>query len=241
MKKLNALIVLLAAVIISMPLIETALTDEGVIIPFTFKNGEVADADQVNAVIAAIETSINCNLITMWDYGAPVGTSKTFEHTYSTTTLTTVVTGDGIETWSYSDGSKVEYLTADSPEGTLETGRRIYNTDGSLYQDLTYFPAVIGVDLAGPKEVGKIWGNAYAAKKPDGSRYGEEIHMYSIIGIETVIVPAGTFENCTKVFTTTGNYSSVAWYAEGVGMVKRMGPNPDIFPLKDGVMELQSY
>ena len=127
----------------------------------------------------------------------------------------------------------MEYLTADSPEGTLETGRRIYNTDGSLYQDLTYFPAILGVDLAGPKEVGKIWGGGYMAKKPDGSRYSEETKMFSIIGIEDVTVPAGTFTDCVKVYHTTGTYDSVAWYAEGIGMVQRIGV--------DGVMKLQSY
>jgi len=55
----------------------------------------------------------------------------------------------------------------------------------------------------------------------------------AFLGVETVIVPAGIFVDCAKVYHTTGTYDSVAWYAEGVGMVKRIGVN--------GLMELQKY
>jgi len=209
----------------------TSFAEEGVTIPYSFENGTIADANEVNAVFNALAKSINQNLIVMYDYGAPENTTRIFAHSASPTTLTSVATTPGMETWEYSDGSKIEHLKKDHVDGTLETGRRIYNTSGVLVQDLTYFPAVIGVDLAGLKEAGKIWGNAYVAKKPDSSMYGTEINMYSIIGIEDVTVPAGTFTNCTKVFQTTGNYKNVAWYAEGVGMVKRIGV--------EGLIELQ--
>lgn len=205
--------------------------DEGVHIPYTFENGTIADADEVNAVFNVIAKSINQNLIIMYGYGTPVNTTKIFEHTNSPTTLTAIVTEEGMETWSYSDGSKVEFLTADSVDGTLETGRREYSILGELVQDLTYFPPILGVDISGVKEVGKIWGGGYIAKKPDGSQYGAETKMFSILAIEDVTVPAGTFLNCTKVYHTTGNYDSVAWYAEGVGMVKRIGVS--------GLMELK--
>jgi hypothetical protein len=100
-----------------------------------------------------------------------------------------------------------------------------------MTQDLTYFPAVLGVDITGAKTIGKVWGNAYIAKKPNGDTYGAQMNMYTIIGVETVVVPAGTFLNCIKVYTTTQNYKNVAWYAEGVGLVKRIGVN--------GLMELK--
>lgn len=208
------------------------LADEGVTVPYTFENGQVADADQINAVFDAIAKAINQNLIVMYDYGTPSGTSKVFEHTNSPTVLTSIVTKAGIETWQYSDGSKIEYLTAPSVEGTLDIGRREYNTLGTMTQDLTYFPAVIGVDLIGLKEVGKVWGDGTIMKKPDGSIYGTTSRMYTIIAIEDITVPAGTFTNCTKVYQVTDAYNSIAWYAEGVGMVKRIGV--------DGLMELQS-
>ncbi len=79
----------------------------------------------------------------MWNYGTPAGTNKVFQKTASPTVLVSVVTGDGIETWTYDDGSHVEYLFADSPNGMLETGRGEYNTAGTMTQDLTYEPAVI--------------------------------------------------------------------------------------------------
>jgi len=214
-------------------LFSISYADEPLIVPHTFQPGTPAKAEDMNEVIEAIRFIMNKSLVVMYDYGTPANTVKTFAHTASPTTLTSVITEPGIETWEYEDGSKVEHLKKDGPEGTLETGRRMYNTFGELVQDLTYFPAVIGVDLAGTKEVGKIWGNAYVAKKPDGSMYGTEVNMYSIIGIEDITVPAGTFANCTKVFHTTGNYKNVAWYAAGVGMVKRIGV--------EGLMELQGY
>ncbi len=195
--------------------------------------GTIASSEKMNARFKAIEDIINLNLVTMYDYGTPAGMSKTFAHTNSPTTLTGVIYTAGVETWTYADGSKVEYLTKDGDDGTMETGRREYNTSGIMTQDLTYFPAVLGVDITGPKTIGKIWGNAYIAKKPDLSQYGAEVNMYSIIGIEDVTVPAGTFVACAKIFTTTGAYKNVAWYAEGVGMVKRIGVN--------GLMELQEY
>ncbi len=212
--------------------------DEALVVPYTFENGTVADADQLNEVIKAIQAIMNSNLVVMGNYKAPEGITKTFEHTGSPTTLASIITEPGMETWLYSDGSSVEYLTADSPEGTMETGRRMYNTSGVLVQDLTYYPPLLGVDLAGPKEVGKIWGGGYMAKKPDGSIYGAETIMFSILAIEDVTVPAGTFIGCIKVHHTTGNYKAVAWYAEGIGMVKRIGV---IGPRgTHGLMELQS-
>lgn len=214
-------------------LFSTSYADEPLVVPHTFQPGTPAKAEEMNEVIEAIQYIMNKSLVVMYDYGTPAHTVKTFVHTASPTTLTSVITEPGIEIWEYSDGSKVEHLKKDDSKGTLEIGRRIYNTDGSLYQDLTYFPAVIGVDLAGTKEVGKIWGNAYVAKKPDGSMYGAETRMFSIMGIEDITVPAGTFTNCTKVYHTTGTYDSVAWYAEGIGMVKRIGV--------DGLMELQGF
>ena len=209
-----------------------AQADEALIIE-DIVSGTIASSEKMNARFEAIEDIINLNLVTMYDYGTPAGMSKTFAHTNSPTTLTSIITEVGIETWIFDDGSKIEYLTKDGDDGTMETGRREYNTSGVMTQDLTYFPAVLGVDISGPKTIGKIWGNAYIAKKPDLSQYGAEVNMYSIIGIEDVTVPAGIFLNCTKVFHTTGNYKNVAWYAEGIGMVKRIGVN--------GLMELQGY
>ena len=192
--------------------------------------GTIASSAKMNARFEAIKNISNQGLVTMFDYGTPEGMSKTFAHAGS---MTTIICEIGIETWMYADGHKIECLTADGPDGTLDVGRREYDTSGVMTQDLTYFPAVQGIDLLGPKKIGKIWGNAYVAKKPDGSLYGAEIRMFSIIGIEDITVPAGIFAGCAKVYHTTGTYDSVAWYAAGVGMIKRIGV--------DGLMELQSY
>lgn len=197
-------------------------SDEAYVPPYTFQNGQTADANQMNKMFEAIQTIINSNLVVMYDYGAPNNTSRVFEHTNSPTTFTSITYEIGKETWTYSDGHKIEYLTADSAGGTMEIGRREYNTSGVMTQNLTYNPPILGIDLSGPKEIGKTWGGGYIAKKPDGSTYGAETKMFTILAVEDVIVPAGTFENCIKVFVNN-NYDSVVWFAEGYGMIKRIG------------------
>jgi hypothetical protein len=188
----------------------------------------VADNDSIWTEIRAIWAEINTlkageDSVDMQEFAAPVGTDKTFEQTSSPTTLTDVIYKEGVETWNYADGSSVEHFTEPSAKGTMLTGRREYNTSSVMTQDLTYFPSVLGVDTTAAKVIGTVWGNAYIAKKPDGSQYGAETNLYTVIGIEDVTVPAGTFAHCIKVYTTTQNYKHVAWYAEGVGMVKRIG------------------
>lgn len=211
--------------------------DEGVEIPYTFENGAIADANEVNANFDAIAQYINEKLIIVYDYGTSVDTIKTFSQTASPTTITAIVTGEGIETWEFEDGRKIEHLKAASVDGTLEIGRREYIWDEVLgdhvlTQDLTYDPPIIGVDIAGAKEVGQIWGGAYCEKKPDETIYGFETLMFSILAIEDITVPAGTFLNCIQIYKNTRAYKSVIWYAPGVGMVKYVGVL--------GLMELES-
>ena len=224
-RQIKSIFILFAIFIIgtAFPLFAENVIDEPLQIPITFENGKIADANDMNIVLQEIQKIVNQNRIIMFDYGSPEGIKKVFEKTNSPTTLMDIVSAPGVETWQDADGSKIEYLTENGIDGTLEIGRREYNTFGVMTQDLTYNPPMIGVDLAGSKEVGKIWGGAYIAKKPDGSIYGAETKMFSILALEDVTVPAGTFINCVKVYHTTGNYDSVAWYAEGIGMVKRIG------------------
>ncbi|MCK5611153.1 hypothetical protein KAR91_55280 [Candidatus Pacearchaeota archaeon] len=190
----------------------------------------LSQADEANRGSNPIPYIMNQNIIVTYGYDTPDDMSKTFIHADSSTIITKEYDR---ETWIYEDGSKIEYLTVDTPNGTMEIGRREYNTSGILIQDLTYFPSTLGVDISGPKMTGMIWGNGCIVKKSDGRMYGPEAKVFLILGVENVTVPAGIFENCTKICQVTLNYNSIAWYAEGVGMVKRIGV--------DGLMELQSY
>lgn len=192
----------------------------------------INEIDLLKADIADLQAAQR--QIDMWEFGAPAG-SKTFEHTASPMTLTDVITGEDIETWNYDDGSKVEYLTADSPGGTMMKGRKVYNTDGSLKYDLTYIPAVLGIDRTEAIGLNSTWGNAYTVKRADGSRWGDELNMYTCIGIEDVTVPAGLFKDCAVIFEITQSYKNVIWLAPGVGMVKRISGSGE------GLMELQGY
>jgi hypothetical protein len=225
MKKLIIIITILLLTV------SFAHADEALIVPFTFENGQVADAEQMNQMFQAIQEHLNKPLVVPFDYGTPDGSSKVFQQTASPTTLTAVTVVGNVETWTYSDNSRVEHITAEGVDGTMLKGRREYNTTGVMTQDLTYYPSVLGVDITGVKAIGTVWGNAYIAKKPDGSQYGAETNLYTVIGIEDVTVPAGLFRDCIKIHITTQNYKSVGWYATGVGLVKRIGVQ--------GLMELQ--
>lgn len=211
----------------------TPSIDEGVIgdLPI-FQNGTVADAEEINQVVALLRDAIDRNLVSTWKYASNIGAKKTFVHSSSLTTLTSISIGDNIEVHKYSDGSKTEYLTMDSPEGIMRTGRRIYNIHGNLLHELTYFPAVLGMILTAEKEINEVWANAYIAKKSDGRIYGTETNAYIVVGIEDIVVPAGTFPNCVKVFHFNNNSRSMVWLAEGFGVIKKIGNND--------VMELQS-
>lgn len=232
MKNLFKIIIAVPLIIIFALAGILSASDEALVIPYknTIRHGVTASAEQMVKRFEAIEAVINQNLIVMYDYGAPANTARVFNLTNSPTTLLAITYEVGKETWEYSDGHKVEYLTADSDEGTMEVGRREYNTSGVMTQNLTYDPMILGIDLLVPKQDGKTWGGGYMAKKPDGSMYGFESKFFTIIDVEDVAVPAGTFTGCIKV-RIEGNYDSVAWFCEGFGMVKRLGV--------EGLMELK--
>ena len=180
------------------------------------ENDQGLDAAELAAIVEAVQLAMDTGMVIEYDYCAPEGMSKTF----SRAGTSIIVTWEsGTETWTYTDGSRVEYLFEDG----FEIGRREYNTSGVMTQDLTYFPPIQGIDLSGPKKINKSWGGGYIAKKPNGSLYGVETKMFTIIGVEDITVPAGTFINCSVVYNITGTYDSVAWYAEGIGMIKQLG------------------
>jgi len=196
--------------------------------------GTIASSAKMNARFEAIETVINQNLVTMYDYGSPVNTTRVFVHSNSPTALTVITYEENREIWVHSDTAnnwRKIYLTASSPNGTMEVGRKVYDASNTMTHDLTYDPPFLGIDLSNPKEIGKVWGGVYVAKKSDGSIYGVEGKTFTILAIETVTVPAGTFENCIKVYVDN-SYKEVVWFAEGFGMIKMIS-------VVNGLMEMK--
>lgn len=232
MKKLITIITILMILAPSL-----CLAEEPLILPNDFQYQEVLTHQRLNSYFQAVQEHTNKRLVVMSDYGTPEGIDKTFEQSSSPTTLTSVTDadmggGNYEQEWAYSDGSKKILKFSDGEGGKYATGRREINALGVTTQDLTYFPAVLSVDVTAPLALHDSWGDAYTAKKPDGSEYGIEMVTYTVMAInQKVTVPAGTFDNCAKI-RIESTYDSYAWYAPGVGLIKRFGV--------DGLLELQS-
>ncbi len=67
------------------------------------------------------------------------------------------------------------------------------------------------------------------------------LRKYTLLGIEDVTVPVGTFQNCLKIYRDRGNNSSpsIHWYAPGMGWVKRIYEGLNSY---DGsIYEMTSY
>ena len=77
------------------------------------------------------------------------------------------------------------------------------------------------LDLAPPGF--KVEGNVLV--RPDGSKLGLLTHVYEAVGVEEVVVPAGTFRamRVERSFCDEGrpkDFRRTAWYAPGVGAVQ---------------------
>lgn len=88
----------------------------------------------------------------------------------------------------------------------------------SLYDPVVAFPAKMTVGQ-----------HAEAVTKSQMRGQAQEITIkLDLVGLETVTVPKGTFENCLKlVFTTSfgqGEMKRTVWYAKGIGAVKTEQP-----------------
>lgn len=72
-----------------------------------------------------------------------------------------------------------------------------------------------GLKYGFPLKVGLKWG-----EDTEAPRRNDTMYCYYVEKIESVTVPAGTFEGCFKIVYDTCPDTSIEWYYPGVGIVK---------------------
>ncbi len=93
----------------------------------------------------------------------------------------------------------------------------------------------------GLKRIGDTWGGGYTTTCDDSELSYINLRKYTLLGIEDVTVPGGTFQNCLKIYRDRGNNSppSIHWYAPGMGWIKRIYEGLSSY--EGGIYEMTSY
>lgn len=77
-------------------------------------------------------------------------------------------------------------------------------------------------------EIGKNWGTTSSALRDPSEEKGYAYILGTLLGIEDVTVPAGTFLNCTKILRNHSGLGMgvdsvvILWHCKDVGLVKRI-------------------
>ena len=133
----------------------------------------------------------------------------------------------------------VETLIATSAGGTVPcahvtttlernpTGLRVVQVDNrtpdglSLVNTVTFAPALFYLPAQLSK--GSTWSGESLISNSIGPSTALFLAQYTLIGLEDVTVPAGTFANCLKTFRIIGDgFIRAEWRCPGVGLVKRI-------------------
>lgn len=183
-------------------------------------------------VLASNFGSKNCGpcalTVNSEDYRTPVGMIKTFNvmpfyQGAPQPFILTIIEDENFTTWAYEDNSYINYY-ADREE--------YYDSSGVLYNTCLHDPSELNpLSDDGLKRVNQSWGGYYVSTCDDGNNR-VNVHIYTLLDIEDVTVPAGTFQNCLKIFRDRGGISStIIWYAPGIGSIKRVYQGGMIYEL----------
>lgn len=196
--------------------------------------------------------------VDMDSYKPTVGLVKVMRvTTYQTTepTQSVTISWDGSnEEWDYGavtvPPSREIFELIPGPDSLLVTHYDRYGLDPEVAEtSIDYDPPLADIQGSGEKPIGGVWGGAAVRTMTTVAQPGMAFNstatgMFTILGREDVVVTAGSFPNCVKVFR---NYAvagsartSVYWLAEGFGWVKRI----DAFPgdlVNSRLYEMTSY
>ncbi len=188
-------------------------------------DGDVDAKDLSELALNFGSTGCSTSTVNLEDYRAPSGMVKIVnirrftkeDPWYSDTTLT-VTSGENVATWTYENGSSTKYY---------DDREEYYDPEDTLYATRTYSPSSIETLPDVTKRIGESWGGHFVStleyfQEPQGSTVN--VWAITLLGIEDVTVPAGTFQNCIKILINRGNQttSMIRWYAPGIGWVKRV-------------------
>lgn len=123
---------------------------------------------------------------------------------------------------------KLEHRATEAGYVLEQVDRHDPNCMSALYQRVVEQPVAVY-----PGAVAGNWGSASTVKDTNGTTIGQLIEAGMLLGVETVTVPAGTYDNCLKIQHSRtsnqpylGNYSAISWVCPGIGEVKRVQGSP---------------
>jgi len=156
-------------------------------------------------------------------------------------------------TWTYNNGARTEKITANANnqitrEVVTSTGKsvaietvsnnafylasvKLYDTAGLNTATKTYSPLpgmlfVPSSTTPGYHETQTVQINTQPSNT--NSSLSQDV---TVIGFETITVPAGTFSNALKIQTAIANTTYLSWFALNVGMIRQDVNNTTAFAL----------
>jgi hypothetical protein len=204
----------------------------------TTNTGDISD---LQAQLTGLLPTVN-----MDSYKPQSGLVKTMTYTYFTgpgvadEVYDITVSWNGVtnvEEWAWENGNNYKFFYVQDAQGLLWEESEIYDSGTTTTTTEELDPPLLSIMASGDRAIGVSWGGASVITStrqtvPPTIYLGATCRMQTILGIEDVTVPAGTFENCVKIYQ---NYISdrVYWLAPGFGWIKRVA---------DGSLwELESY
>lgn len=176
-----------------------------------------------------------CTRINMDDYLVGSGVIKVFQrNNYVNGQLVsqyefTETWNANESTWTYPDGSRYVETYVSGTYGSHIFSSQRYDSSNVLEYTETYDPPLPTLSITGETIVGQTWGDGAICTKGDYS--APQIRLYTLLGVENVTVPAGTFQECVKIHRASSGpsatYQRIYWVAKGMGVIKRISFSTD--------------
>lgn len=141
---------------------------------------------------------------------------------------TTTITRERIRTLGGPSGSPCQYVIhtmISNSTGYYLVSEESYNSNGTILNNTTTLDTPViqrGIDM----HMGKTTADASTSTSTSGNPVnGALVESTTVLGIESVTVPYGSYNDCLKVLTvresnSMNTFSRISWFCPGVGFVK---------------------
>ena len=215
-----------------------AISQAASAVPFTFKAGEAASAQQVNDNFKSLE-----DRLTVYDYRNFSRADTITEKTFSTTT-SAGINCFPVEVRQYKNtpaGENTEIVVTRIRKDALDKVCQYHEfnylntpTERRLLNEVT--KSSDGVDVTGTMSydsymvvatASMIKGMTFGSGSTltfDPAITGQSVHMtnYVALGLDDVKVPANSYTGCLKMSVAEAGAMRISWFCAGVGEVKRI-------------------
>ncbi|MEI6206115.1 MAG: hypothetical protein WCP20_04980 [Desulfuromonadales bacterium] len=156
-------------------------------------------------------------------------------------------------TWTYNSGARTEKITANtnnqitrevvtstgksvatetvSSNAFYLTGRETYDTAGTKTNSITYGPMPGMLFVPSSTAPGYHETQTVQISVQPANTTSSLTQNITVVGFETISVPAGTFSNTLKIETAISNTTYLSWFALNIGMIRQDVNNITAFEL----------